>query len=73
MGRKARPAKARLSVGSIFDGTVDYHRALRILWAIRKFLLGVYGEMAMMIREFFLTSRADDNEPLSNPRCFQLE
>ncbi|AIE76180.1 hypothetical protein D082_50180 (plasmid) [Synechocystis sp. PCC 6714] len=31
MGRKVRPAKAHLSVGSIFDGTVDYHRALRML------------------------------------------
>ncbi|WP_256366307.1 MULTISPECIES: hypothetical protein [unclassified Synechocystis] len=31
MGGKVRPAKARLSVGSIFSGTVDYHRALRML------------------------------------------
>ncbi|WP_048908398.1 hypothetical protein [Synechocystis sp. PCC 6803] len=31
MGGKVRPAKARLSVGFKFDGTVDYHRALRML------------------------------------------
>ncbi|AIE76187.1 hypothetical protein [Synechocystis sp. PCC 6714] len=30
MGRKVRPAKARLFVGSIFDDTVDYHRALDV-------------------------------------------
>ncbi|QUS62587.1 hypothetical protein IQE94_18095 (plasmid) [Synechocystis sp. PCC 7339] len=30
VGGKVRPAKARLFVGSIFDGTVDYHRALGV-------------------------------------------
>jgi hypothetical protein len=37
MGGKVQAAKARLSVKSIFDGTVDYHRALSMLWAIAKF------------------------------------
>ncbi|WLT36965.1 hypothetical protein NON20_12880 [Synechocystis sp. B12] len=31
VGGKVQAAKARLSVGSKFDGTVDYHRALGML------------------------------------------
>jgi hypothetical protein len=40
MESKVRPAKARLSVGFKFDGTVDYHRALKP-WMIIQKLLGV--------------------------------
>jgi hypothetical protein len=36
MGTGVRPAKARLSVGSMFDGTVDYHRALDV-WRSESF------------------------------------